>query len=114
MYSGTDVDGVVGISKFSIALVDAPKMNNITLFTDNSDNVGMGTNLDDGNLVIYTGLFSGFNNNQDISASMADAVLWIKLNSGTQIYDHMGGGRDMTMMFLLLKALKQQLNPNSS
>lgn len=111
MYSGTDVDGVVGISKFSIALVDAPKMNNITLFTDNSDNVGMGTNLDDGNLVIYTGLFSGFNNNQDISASMADAVLWIKLNSGTQIYDHMGGGRDMTMMFLLLKSIKATAQP---
>lgn len=89
-YEGDDApQDVKPISKFSIAIVKANKMKNITMFSNNEHNEGAGTNLDERSLVISygaTGLIFSVKDPEiqkfGIAGHLSDTSWWLKINNG--------------------------------
>lgn len=85
-------EGVRGINNLAVVFVKGKKMDNITMFNENSYNEGMGTNFDGENLYIYRGLSDitiSYNDAYRLIRSMAYQISsvswWFNRNSGKSI-----------------------------
>ncbi|MDP1714869.1 MAG: hypothetical protein Q8L41_08995 [Anaerolineales bacterium] len=78
MWAGPTPEGVKGIDKFIVAFVYANKMENISFFSEEST-LGMGTSIDEGDLIIYNGIQSVAVTNTSMSTVVARSLTWIPL-----------------------------------
>lgn len=107
MHEGQTPEDVRGISRISVALVKTSKMENITAFANNEDDMGMGTNFEDEHLYFYVGLDNSFYSAGKTASMMAFSG-WLIRNSGGPISGYPNIGDDSLKAILLHGSLTQQ------
>jgi len=102
-YSGPVVAGYQSFDELDIAFVNAPKMDNVTLFKENAYGIGFGTNLDGTKLTVYIPVGKG----SDLSKRAGNLVelmscipWWLQVNQG-QTFSGYQGSIDRDLFKLL-------------
>jgi len=101
MHAGETLEDVRGISEMSIALVKTKRMKNITVFGDNVYDMGMGTNIQNGDMYYYAGLTNNVYSSGKTASYMISFEWFLNRNYGNPFSGYPNGG-DVTLGKILL------------
>ena len=102
MYEGEAPEGVRGIDKIAVALVNGRRVKNLTLFDENPYDIGLGTNLDGKTLFMYGGLANGVYRScvKCTASGLGTLAWWLNRNSGGRISGYGSGHKDLSKILL--------------